>query len=153
MHPPPPPPPPAGPWGITIKAHTNEHHVHKQRHSFPIRGWALPSLQKCEYLTMPWSNDSAMLCLQDFEGLTPNLLARTLETVEGGGLCIMLIKTLTSLTQLYSLVMDVHSRLRSHSHQQVTGALSCHVAYIFPFALPSKRLVPTKKGVSVDRLL
>ncbi|KAK9836541.1 hypothetical protein WJX74_002758 [Apatococcus lobatus] len=66
-------------------------------------------------------NTFGMCVLQDFEGLTPNLLARTMETVEGGGLCIMLIKTLTSLTQLYSLVMDVHSRLRSHSHQQVTG--------------------------------
>ena len=58
---------------------------------------------------------------QDFEALTPNLLARTIETVEGGGIVVLLLSTLTSLTQLYSLTMDVHSRLRTESHQDVTG--------------------------------
>ncbi len=53
--------------------------------------------------------------------MTPNLLARTVETVEGGGLVILLLSTLRSLTQLYSLTMDVHSRLRTESHQEVTG--------------------------------
>ena len=62
-----------------------------------------------------------MLCCQDFEALTPNLLARTIETVEGGGLVIMLLSNLTSLTQLYTLTMDVHSRLRTEAHQEVTG--------------------------------
>lgn len=60
---------------------------------------------------------------QDFEALTPNLLARTVETVEGGGIVVLLISSLTSLSQLYSLTMDVHSRLRTESHQEVTGAL------------------------------
>uniref|UniRef100_A0A915PL95 RNA cytidine acetyltransferase n=1 Tax=Setaria digitata TaxID=48799 RepID=A0A915PL95_9BILA len=40
-----------------------------------------------------------MLVLQDFEAITPNLLARTIETVEGGG--------------------DVHSRFRTESHSEV----------------------------------
>lgn len=53
--------------------------------------------------------------------MTPNLLARTIETVEGGGIVVLLLSTLTSLTQLYSLTMDVHSRLRTESHQDVTG--------------------------------
>lgn len=59
--------------------------------------------------------------IQDFEALTPNLLARTIETVEGGGIVVLLLSTLTSLTQLFSLTMDVHSRLRTESHQDVTG--------------------------------
>lgn len=59
--------------------------------------------------------------LQDFEALTPNLLARTIETVEGGGLVIMLLSNLSSLTQLYTLTMDVHARLRTDAHQTVTG--------------------------------
>uniref|UniRef100_T1GGI1 RNA cytidine acetyltransferase n=1 Tax=Megaselia scalaris TaxID=36166 RepID=T1GGI1_MEGSC len=58
--------------------------------------------------------------LQDFEALTPNLLARTVETVEGGGLIILLLKTLTSLKQLYTMSMDVHKRFRTESHQTVT---------------------------------
>jgi N-acetyltransferase 10 len=62
-----------------------------------------------------------MAVLQDFEALTPNLLARTIETVEGGGLVILLVSNLTSLTQLYSVTMDMHSRLKTESHQEVTG--------------------------------
>jgi N-acetyltransferase 10 len=49
--------------------------------------------------------------------LTPNLLARSIETVEGGGLVILLLSNLSSLTQLYSLTMDAHSRFRTESHQ------------------------------------
>lgn len=58
---------------------------------------------------------------QDFEALTPNLLARTIETVEGGGLVVLLLSNLSSLTQLYTLTMDVHARLRTDAHQTVTG--------------------------------
>ena len=64
-------------------------------------------------------NTYGMLVLQDFEALTPNLLARTVETVEGGGIVVFLLSSLDSLTQLYSLTMDVHARLRTESHQQV----------------------------------
>jgi N-acetyltransferase 10 len=62
-----------------------------------------------------------MAVLQDFEALTPNLLARTVETVEGGGLVILLLSRLDSLTQLYTLAMDVHARLRTEAHADVTG--------------------------------
>ncbi|RMX60078.1 hypothetical protein pdam_00004498 [Pocillopora damicornis] len=58
---------------------------------------------------------------QDFEALTPNLLARTVETVEGGGLIVLLLRTMSSLQQLYTLAMDVHSRYRTESHQDVIG--------------------------------
>jgi N-acetyltransferase 10 len=46
-----------------------------------------------------------MCVLQDFEAITPNLLARTIETVEGGGLIVLLLKTMTSLRQLYTIAM------------------------------------------------
>lgn len=58
--------------------------------------------------------------LQDFEALTPNLLARTVETVEGGGLIILLLRTVSSLKQLYTMSMDVHKRYRTEAHQNVT---------------------------------
>jgi len=60
-----------------------------------------------------------MLVLQDFESLTPNILCRTIETVEGGGLVVLLIKTMTSLKQLFSMTMDIHSRFRTESHENV----------------------------------
>ena len=43
--------------------------------------------------------------VQDFEALTPNLLARTVETVEGGGLIVLLLRTVSSLKQLYTMAM------------------------------------------------
>lgn len=66
-------------------------------------------------------NTYGMCVLQDFQALTPNLLARTIETVEGGGIVVLLIKTLDSLKQLYTMAMDVHSRYRTESHQDVVG--------------------------------
>ncbi|CAE7224675.1 unnamed protein product [Rhizoctonia solani] len=57
----------------------------------------------------------------DFEAITPNLLARTIETVEGGGLVVLLLKTMTSLKQLYTMTMDVHARYRTSSHDSVVA--------------------------------
>ncbi|XP_028171316.1 RNA cytidine acetyltransferase isoform X3 [Ostrinia furnacalis] len=59
--------------------------------------------------------------LQDFEALTPNLMARTIETVEGGGLIIFLLKTMDSLRQLHSITMDVHSRFKTEAHDAVVN--------------------------------
>ncbi|XP_050303740.1 RNA cytidine acetyltransferase [Anthonomus grandis grandis] len=64
-------------------------------------------------------NTYGMCVLQDFEALTPNLLARTIETVEGGGLVVLLLRSLDSLKQLYTINMDVHQRFRTEAHQDV----------------------------------
>ncbi|XP_071369958.1 RNA cytidine acetyltransferase [Centroberyx affinis] len=66
-------------------------------------------------------NTFGMCILQDFEALTPNLLARTVETVEGGGIVVILLRTMNSLKQLYTMTMDVHSRYRTEAHQDVVG--------------------------------
>lgn len=62
-----------------------------------------------------------MCILQDFEAITPNILARTIETVEGGGLVVLLLKGMTSLRQLYTLSMDVHTRYRTEAHDDVVA--------------------------------
>lgn len=66
-------------------------------------------------------NTYGMCILQDFEAITPNLLARTIETVEGGGTVILLLKGMSSLKQLYTLSMDIHSRYRTEAHDDVTA--------------------------------
>lgn len=66
-------------------------------------------------------NTYGMCILQDFEAITPNLLARTIETVEGGGLIIFLLQSVNSLKQLYTMNMDVHQRFRTEAHQDVVG--------------------------------
>lgn len=71
-----------------------------------------------------WSLQPAMYShshSQDFEALTPNLLARTVETVEGGGVVVVLLRSMSSLRQLYTMTMDVHSRYRTEAHHDVTG--------------------------------
>ncbi|KAI6822114.1 RNA cytidine [Hortaea werneckii] len=66
-------------------------------------------------------NTYGMCILQDFEAITPNLLARTMETVEGGGIVILLLKGMSSLKQLYTLSMDIHSRYRTEAHDDVVA--------------------------------
>ncbi|KAH7852680.1 hypothetical protein Vadar_027832 [Vaccinium darrowii] len=66
-------------------------------------------------------NTYGMCILQDFEALTPNILARTIETVEGGGLVVLLLRSLTSLTSLCTMVMDVHERFRTESHSEIVS--------------------------------
>ena len=66
-----------------------------------------------------------MCILQDFEAITPNLLARTIETVEGGGLIILMLKTISSLKQLYTMTMVCFSDPVSlpHSPSERTSIL------------------------------
>src|SRR3954464_9874692 len=52
-------------------------------------------------------NTFGMCILQDFEAITPNLLARTIETVEGGGLVVLLLKGLTGLKHVYTWPMGL----------------------------------------------
>ncbi|EDO08001.1 GNAT acetyltransferase 2 family protein [Babesia bovis T2Bo] len=59
------------------------------------------------------------LVLQDFEALTPNVLCRTVETVQGGGVIILLLQTMASLNQLYEISMDIHAKLVSHGHNTI----------------------------------
>lgn len=99
---------------------------------------------------------------QDFEALTPNLLARTIETVEGGGIVVLLLRTMNSLKQLYTMTMvsiscyllhirhpafveaasmwliliqDVHARYRTEAHQDVVGRFNerCIVGLLLSF--------------------
>jgi len=56
--------------------------------------------------------------LQDFEALTPNILCRTLETVEGGGIIVLLLRTMSSLQNLYDLAMDAHGKFRTDQNEE-----------------------------------
>ena len=57
--------------------------------------------------------------MQDFEGVTANTLCRVMETVEGGGAVVLLLQSVDSLKQLFTMCMDVHTRYRSHAHQLI----------------------------------
>lgn len=109
-------------------------------------------------------NTFGMVVLQDFEALTPNLLARTVETVEGGGLIVILLKSVDSLKQLYTMTMDVHTRYRTEAHGDITGRFnerfilslaSCKRAIvaddglnILPISTHVKRMSTTSENVT-----
>ncbi|KAH7027767.1 GNAT acetyltransferase 2-domain-containing protein [Microdochium trichocladiopsis] len=66
-------------------------------------------------------NTYGMCILQDFEAITPNILARCIETVEGGGLVVLLLSGMKSLKSLYTMTMDVHARYRTEGHNDVVA--------------------------------
>lgn len=109
-----------------------------------------------------------MLVLQDFEALTPNLLARTIETVEGGGIIVLLLHTIDSLKQLYTLSMDVHNRYRTEGNQDIvprfnerfllslSSCSSCMVVddrlNILPISSHLSNLTPLPKPEDINEL-
>lgn len=78
-----------------------------------------------------------MLVLQDFSSLTPNILARTVETVSGGGLIVLLLDDMQSLNDLYTVTMDyqrgmnrdafgkVASRFNARFHNSLKSCSNC----------------------------
>jgi tRNA(Met) C34 N-acetyltransferase TmcA len=78
-----------------------------------------------------------MLVLQDYEAITPNLLARTIETVEGGGIVVLLLKTMSSLKQLYTMAM-----VRAHVMLIPLGADK--IGRTFPVQDRRTSICPTK---------
>lgn len=105
-----------------------------------------------------------MCVLQDFEAITPNLLARTIETVQGGGLVVLLLRSMTSLRQLYTMVMDVHARYRTENQMAEEDVVarfnerfllslatceSCLVLddqlNVLPFSSTTREIIPIKE--------
>uniref|UniRef100_A0A8C4GYH0 RNA cytidine acetyltransferase n=1 Tax=Dicentrarchus labrax TaxID=13489 RepID=A0A8C4GYH0_DICLA len=70
-------------------------------------------------------NTFGMCVLQDFEAITPNLLARTIETVEGGGIVVLLLRTMNSLKQLYTMTMVNCLLCSSGFHEFILSLASC----------------------------
>lgn len=64
-------------------------------------------------------NTFSMCILQDFEALTPNRLARTVETVEGGGVIVFLLQNIKSLKEFYTIGMNVHKKFKTEAYQNV----------------------------------
>lgn len=110
-----------------------------------------------------------MAVLQDFEALTPNTLARTMETVAGGGLIVIMLRAMRSLKQLYTIAMDVHSRYRTDAHRDVVprfnerfllSLMDCNLALcldddlnVLPFTTKMKNLGSSATHDKLDATL
>jgi N-acetyltransferase 10 len=62
-----------------------------------------------------------MLVLQDFAAVTPNLLARTFETVAGGGVILLLLESIEKIEELPRIPMAFHKRVRADAFGAVSG--------------------------------
>ena len=63
-----------------------------------------------------------MLILQDYNALTPNILARTVETVAGGGIIVILLQTKSAIEDIYaaaSLKMDYQNSMSRDAFGEV----------------------------------
>ena len=58
-------------------------------------------------------NTYGVLILQDFKDITPNILARTVETVSGGGTILMLLEKMSEIEQVKNMTMSYHEGLES----------------------------------------
>ncbi|KNH08278.1 hypothetical protein XU18_1179 [Perkinsela sp. CCAP 1560/4] len=59
-------------------------------------------------------NTYGMVILQDFESLTPDVLARVIETASGGGIVLFMMRALNSLERLHSLLVKGNSKPSLH---------------------------------------
>ncbi|KAI3992686.1 hypothetical protein MKX01_008008 [Papaver californicum] len=84
-------------------------------------------LEHCKYTDSEriLGREFCICVLHDFEALTPNFLARTIETVKGGGLVVLLLRSLSSLTSLYSMVMDQLRRVLTSASYSLPSCKAC----------------------------
>jgi N-acetyltransferase 10 len=66
-------------------------------------------------------NSFGMCILQDFESITPNSLARIIDTIEGGGTIIFLLETLNSLKNLHHLSLEIYNNFRNQTVKTITS--------------------------------
>lgn len=66
-------------------------------------------------------NTYGMCIMQDFESITPNSLARIIETVQGGGTIIFLLDISNKKKNLYSLGMDIYRNFKNQAYQSITN--------------------------------
>jgi len=66
-------------------------------------------------------NTYGMCVLEDFESISPNILARVIETIEGGGIIIFTIETGNCLKNLKGVSLNIHKNWNSHVFSGITS--------------------------------
>lgn len=66
-------------------------------------------------------NTYGMCVLEDFENISPNILARIIETIEGGGMILFLVETINSMENIRRLSINVYKSWNSHAFTAITS--------------------------------
>mmetsp|Transcript_38975 Transcript_38975/g.79791 ORF Transcript_38975/g.79791 Transcript_38975/m.79791 type:complete len:332 (+) Transcript_38975:70-1065(+) len=62
-----------------------------------------------------------MSIIQNFETISPNILARVIETVEGGGLIVFLIETVNPFEKLKNVSLKLHKKFEKMAYKTLAG--------------------------------
>jgi N-acetyltransferase 10 len=66
-------------------------------------------------------NTFGMCVMQNFEEISPNILAKTVETVEGGGSIIFLLETENSLKNLHRISFKIYKKFTTNAYKTISG--------------------------------
>mmetsp|Transcript_13668 Transcript_13668/g.30678 ORF Transcript_13668/g.30678 Transcript_13668/m.30678 type:complete len:691 (+) Transcript_13668:39-2111(+) len=66
-------------------------------------------------------NTFGMCVMQDFEEISPNVMAKVIETVEGGGTIILLLETKNSLKNLHRLSLTIYKKFQNATYRTIAG--------------------------------
>lgn len=66
-------------------------------------------------------NTYGMCIFEDLEYISPNILARIIETIEGGGIVIFIVEGLNSTKKLTDLSLGLHRNIKSHVFSKITS--------------------------------
>nr|UXY87049.1 N-acetyltransferase 10 [Cryptomonas sp.] len=105
--------------GNTIKKNRNKNSRDKDRENF----LSVTKIQYCYYneINKILGNTFGMCILENFEALSPNILAKVIETIEGGGVVIFLLDTVNSIDRFHSISMDIYKKFETGSYKRISG--------------------------------
>jgi N-acetyltransferase 10 len=102
---------------FNMKKTTNS--SHSEQENF----FSLVKIRYCYYSEIDkiLGNTFGLCVLENFEALSPNIMAKTIETIEGGGVIIFILNTINSLDRIHSVSMEIYKKFESESYKTVTG--------------------------------
>jgi N-acetyltransferase 10 len=94
-----------------------------QKNFQPDKLFNLVKIRYCYYSEIDKiiGNTFGMCVLENFEALSPNIIAKIIETITGGGLIIFLVEKIKNLNKIHSISMDIYKKFQSESYRTVAG--------------------------------
>ena len=112
-------------WCYNKNTYKNNQNVNKKKKDYvdPFKFLKLVNVRYCYYTEVNniVGNTFGMCVLENFEALSPNILAKIIETIEGGGLIIFLLDEINKLSNIHSISMNIYKKFESQSYKNVSG--------------------------------
>ncbi|AFP65232.1 N-acetyltransferase 10 (nucleomorph) [Chroomonas mesostigmatica CCMP1168] len=115
--------------------------IHKKNIDTQENFFKLKKIRHCFYEETKkiLGNTYGMCILQDFESITPNSLARIVETIEGGGIIIFTMDSSISIKNIHDISLKIYQKFKNQVSTTVTGrfldrfflSLKCCETFLF----------------------